>query len=133
MQCSQTRQIVYWQTYLPPHKHRNISRINSEARSDIRWWHMFIESWNGISILQQQALSHLDHELWSNASGALGAGAFWNSDWIQFQWPQAIQHEQIAIKELAPIAIACALWGRQWKATTVRANCDNEAEVMVIN
>ena len=24
-------------------KHRNISRINSEARSDVRWWHMFFE------------------------------------------------------------------------------------------
>ena len=114
-------------------KHRNISRINSEARSDVRWWHMFIESWNGIPILRQQALAHPDYELWSDASGSWGAGAFWNSDWIQFQWPHAIQQEQIAIKELAPIAIACALLGRQWKGTTVRANCDNKVVVTVIN
>lgn len=33
----------------------------------------------------------------------------WNSDWIQFQWSHAIQQEQIAIKELTPIAIAGAL------------------------
>ena len=58
-----------------------------------------------------------------------GAGAFW----IQFQWPHAIQQEQIAIKELASIAIACALWGRQWKGTLVRANCNNKAVVIVIN
>ena len=31
----------------------------------------------------------------------------------------------------SPIAIA-TLWGRQWKGTTVRANCDNEAAVTVI-
>ena len=87
-------------------KHCNISQINSEARSDVRWWHMFIKSWNGISILRQQALAQPHHELWSDVSGSWGAGAFWNSDWIQFQWPHAIQQEQIAIKELAPIAIS---------------------------
>ena len=62
---------------------------------------MFIESWNGISILRCQALSHPDRELRSDASGSWGAGTFWNSDWIQFQWPYAFQQEQIAIKELA--------------------------------
>ena len=30
----------------------------------------FIESWNGISILRRQALSHPDHDLWSDASGS---------------------------------------------------------------
>ena len=58
---------------------------------------------------------------------------FWSSDWIQLQWSHAIQQEQIAIKELAPIAIAWALWGRQWKGTMARVNCDNEAVVTVIN
>ena len=57
-------------------KHRNISRINSEARSDVRWWHMFIESWNGIPILRQQALAHPDYELWSDASGSWGCRCF---------------------------------------------------------
>ena len=32
-----------------------------------------------------------------------------------------------------PITIACTLWGRQWRGTTVRANCDNEAIVAAIN
>ena len=97
------------------HKHRNISRINSEPRPEVRWWHMFIGSWNSISILRQQALADSDHKLWSDASGSWGAGAFWNSDWIQFQWPHAIQQEPNVIKELVSIAVACALWGRQVK------------------
>jgi hypothetical protein len=46
---------------------------------------------------------------------------------------QILQGEQIAIKELAPILIACALWGNQWHGTTIRINCDNEAVVAVIN
>ena len=53
-------------------KHRDIIRINTEARSDIKWWTMFIESWNGVSILRDQILTQPDHELWSDASGSWG-------------------------------------------------------------
>lgn len=65
--------------------------------------------------------------------GGGGGGAFWGSQWLQLQWPQAIQLHQIAIKELIPIALACALWGINWKGTRVRANGDNEAVVAVLN
>ena len=62
-----------------------------------------------------------------------GAGAFWGSDWLQLQWPPAIQPYQIAIKELIPITLACALWGSNWKGTRIKVNCDNEAVVAVLN
>ena len=114
-------------------KHRDIIRINSEARSDIRWWTTFVESWNGISILRDESLTQPVHEIWSDASGSWGAGAFWGSEWLQLQWPPAIQPYQIAIKELIPITLACALWGSNWKGTRVRVNCDNEAVVAVLN
>ena len=114
-------------------KHRSIIRMNTDARSDIRWWHAFIEPWNGISIIREQILAKPDHDLWSDASGSWGAGALWKSEWFQVQWPKVLQQEQIAIKELAPILIACASWGSQWQGTTIGINCDNEAVVAVIN
>lgn len=49
------------------------------------------------------------------------------------QWPPSLQSNQIAIKELIPITLACAIWGKHWKGMTTRANCDNDAVVAVIN
>ena len=57
----------------------------------------------------------------------------WLTHWFQLQWPVPLQSEQIAIKELIPIALACALWGQYWKGTTVRANYDNDAVVAIVN
>ena len=71
-------------------KHRDIIRINSEALSDIRWWTTFVECWNGISILRDEGLAQPVHEIWSDASGSWGAGAFWSSESLQLQWPPAI-------------------------------------------
>ena len=113
-------------------KHRKVIRMNVQARSDIRWWYTFVESWNGVSVLRHITLATPHHEMWSDASGSWGAGAFWESDWFQIQWPPQLLNQQIAIKELIPIVLATTLWGRHWHGTTVRANCDNEAVVAVI-
>lgn len=47
-------------------------RLNREARADILWWHMFVEAWNGVSMItpptQQQT------HIWTDASGSFGCG-----------------------------------------------------------
>ena len=111
----------------------SIIRLSTEARSDITWWHTFVQTWNGVSLIRNIDLAQPNHELWSDASGSWGAGAFWESEWFQVRWPQLAQSENIAAKELVPIAIACATWGHHWARSVVRANCDNEAVVSVIN
>ena len=32
-------------------KLQHFIRLNEEARSDLEWWHKFVEDWNGISML----------------------------------------------------------------------------------
>ena len=95
----------------PRRTHRTMIRINNEAHSDIRWWHLFVSSWNGVSMLREQHQTHPNHEFWSDASGSWGAGALWYSHWFQIKWPKTLQSCQIAIKELIPITLACAIWG----------------------
>ena len=51
--------------------HRMTISINSEACSNIRWWHL---SWNGVSMLQEKLQKHPNHEFWSDASGSCGGG-----------------------------------------------------------
>lgn len=65
---------------------------------------------------QGVTLAYPDHEIWNNASGSWGAGAFWNSEWFQLQWFPPLLDQQIlvAIKEVIPIVIAITLWGNEW-------------------
>ncbi len=56
-----------------------------------------------------------------------GCGAVWGSAWFQFRWPEGYLGQSIAVKELAPIVMACAVWGRHWHKQAVQLKCDNHA------
>ena len=116
-------------------------RLNNGFRSDIMWWATFLEPWNGVRMMkdnsQQQAAS-----IWTDASGSFGCGA-WNpatSEWFQMQWStgqgqvqSGIEEEGITLKELLPVVLACAIWGRYWAGQVVRFYCDNTGAVAVVN
>ena len=40
---------------------------------------------------------------------------------------------RITIKELIPVVLAVAIWGRQWCGKTVQIRCDNAAVVAILN
>ena len=65
------------------------TRLNKELRSDLCWWDIFLESWNGISLLQcTTTLTPIAHELsiQTDASGSWGCGAFFEGRWLQLEW-----------------------------------------------
>ena len=41
--------------------------------------------------------------------------------------------ECITIKELVPVVLAAAVWGKEWVGQTVQAHCDNAAVVEILN
>ena len=49
-------------------------RLNLAARSDILWWHTFMEDWNGLSMMQSRRRLDPDAILTSDASGSWGCG-----------------------------------------------------------
>ena len=69
----------------------------------------------------------------SDASGSWGCSAYWGSQWFQLQWPAGFQPLSIAIKELIPVVIAAALFGRQWQGHLVQMVVDNMSVVQVLN
>ena len=73
--------------------------------------------------------------LTSDASGSWGCGAYWGSRWFQLPWSATacLIDINIATKELIPIVVAAALWGKMWSGQVVCSRCDNEAVVAVIN
>ena len=71
--------------------------------------------------------------LTSDASGNWGCGAFSGKKWFMIPWSGPISSKHITVKELAPILVAAAAWGDEWKGTLVQVQCDNMAVVDIIN
>ena len=71
----------------------------------------------------------------SDASGSWGCGAVHGNEWFQLQWlglGETMAYDIVA-KEMLPNVIAVALWGPTWEGKTIRAWCDNEAVVAIVN
>ena len=84
----------------------------------------------GASVLRPVRESCPDVHFWSDASGPWGCGAVW----FQVAWDLLpIASASIPSKEVSPIVVAGAIWGRQWKGAMVCDHCDNAAVVAVIN
>ena len=62
-----------------------------------------------------------------------GCGAVWNDHWLQHLWHSTPTGRAIAVLELVPIAIACMVWGPQWRGSQVVAHSNTQAIVCVIN
>ena len=61
-----------------------ITQLNKAFRSDLFWWHTFLQSWNGLSILRHPSvLSHPDFCAQSDASGTRGCAAVLGFQWLQ--------------------------------------------------
>ena len=106
-------------------------RINTGAKADIMWWHVFLQDWNGSSVFPPPTTSV---EVISDASGSFGCGAFVNNlGWFQLQWPASRRPVNVAAKELVPVVIATAVWGHCWTGKGDCFRCDNMAAVSVLN
>ena len=108
-------------------------RLRSGFKSDLMWWASFLKEWNGSSMMSSLGRHTPSITLTLDASGAGGCGAFTSTgQWFRCEWRGAWKDEHITAKELLPIVIACALWGRSWQGQTVQCYCDNAAVKAII-
>ncbi|XP_011406708.1 PREDICTED: uncharacterized protein LOC105314309 [Amphimedon queenslandica] len=122
-------------------KKAEVMRVNKTVRADIRWWHTFAQEWNGTSLLWSCGKLKVDEEVWSDASGGWGYGAWWRKHWLSVPWTTILQEAQkdyieedsIAVRELIPVVVAAAIWGREWRGKLIQFNSDNMAVVEVVN
>ena len=112
---------------------RRTIRLTTSFRSDVAWWHIFLDKWNGISMISPPPSQATDIHLYSDASGSFGCGAWWGVEWLRYLWQESWIHQSIAAKELLPIVMAGMLWGRHWRRRRVIVHCDNLAVVGVVN
>ncbi len=107
-------------------------RLNQEFRSDLRWWDLFMDTWNGKACVDTHLSAAPQFEFTTDASGAWGCGASWASKWFQIEWNPSWRKEGIAVKELLPIVMAIGLWGAYWAHARVKVWSDNMSVVAVL-
>ena len=114
-----------------PKRASHFVRLNQQVRADLAWWDSFVQHWNGTSFIPNMPQRT---SMTSDASGTWGCGAFRNDslEWFQVGWPPHYQEASIAAKELVPILIGAALWGRFWSGSKVLFLSDNQAVVEVL-
>ena len=95
---------------------------------------MFASSWNDVAMMSPDEVAKPGAEIWSDASGSWGCGAFWGTRWFQVAREDCREFcsASIAAKELLPILVAAALWGVCWEGCVVLCHCDNRAVVDVL-
>ena len=69
-------------------RHQPLLHLNAAFRSDLAWWHTFLEHWNGVSMFPPSRDGTPDHHLFTDAAGAVGCGAWSGSHWFQYLWPE---------------------------------------------
>ena len=108
-------------------------RLNRAFRSDLQWWIQFLVQWNGTGMMSAVVRSTPEGTITSDASGNWGCGAYSNQGkWFQLEWSEQWRPYHITIKELLPIILGVAVWGRNWRGRSVLCRCDNAAVVAII-
>ncbi len=106
--------------------------LNNGARQDINWWLKFLPTWNGKQkILDPFVTLCPDINLYTDASGYLGFGIYFNGHWISQSWPPGYETFSIQWKELFPIYVACVIWQQKFSGKRLLFHCDNEAVVNI--
>ena len=122
-------------------KHRDhFIRFTFEAKQDLKWWHSFMEQWNGVSIFKERNFTHSSDDLFqhaSDASGTIGFGAHSGTQWFAATWKDPVvpsfirDSSDICVKELFAIAVAANTFGGQWRGKSIIFYCDNKTSVDV--
>ena len=74
---------------------------------------------------------HSPHKVFT--SDASGCAAYCEQEWFAYPWEGTWSGVHITMKELLPIVMACAVWGKSWGGQRILARCDNAAVVAIMN
>ena len=108
------------------HYHTRLTK--EEVRLDMYWWVNFLPQWSGTScILETKWTTTISMNLYTDASGTLGWGAYWSGMWLQARWSLNDCKKDIVWKELFAIAAIVNSWGHYWWRKKVLFHCDNQS------
>lgn len=113
--------------------------LSKACKADIRMWNYLLHHWNGISMfLDNEHTQASDLHLYTDASGTLGFGGYFQGKWFASAWDPALREDlesepSIEFQELYPIVVAAILWGKEWERKRILFHCDNISVVYILN
>ena len=110
-------------------------KISEEMRKDIKWWYLFIPSFEGTCILWLTDVMEVDSELAVDAC-LKGAGGVRQEEYYRVIFPQDMirKHQyKITHLELWAVIIAVRIWGRELTGKIIRVKTDNIAVKHLVN
>ena len=92
-------------------------------------------------MIQPLTLCQTSMNIWIDTSGLIGCGTLNTTKCcLQLKWPEHglaaeihLREEKITFKELLPIALACAVWAKDFCCLCVTVHCDNLGTVAMVN
>lgn len=111
-------------------------KIPDEFALDLQWWHTYLPTYNGVSLIPELTFKPVDSVIVTDAClqgcGGLNLikGEFFHSD-----FPQGILEKNLHINilELLTIMIAIKLWGKELTGHRFQMRCDNSVAVSAMN
>ena len=128
-----SRLINELKTYNGDDQHRK--RVSAETKQDIRWWHKFMESFDGITIMPPSNW-RAPETVFSTDSCLTACGGWFENTAFQCKFPKWIMDNgniSINEKEMIAVLIAVRKWGNHIENLNILAYCDNQATCEIIN
>ncbi|KAK3745939.1 hypothetical protein QZH41_012754 [Actinostola sp. cb2023] len=117
------------------HRKSHHINLNSDFRKDLSWWKRFLNTYNGVSMINSSPWSEPGAIFTSDAC-LQGCGAICGNQYFHAEFPAFILSQALDILnalELLTIVVAAKLWGSRWKGFRIMVRCDNLVSVTVIN
>ena len=109
-------------------------RITHEVREDLKTWLIFLQAFNGKSLmLPQHWLQSPSIDLYTDASGTLGYGVVLGPQWLFGPWDDEWRGQSITLLEFYPTVLAVSVWADSLSNKCISFHSDNRAVVDIIN
>ena len=118
-------------------------KLSDEARKDLKWWHRYLEHFNGIQMiihedplpLELDQMLDKPEEVYAGDATPVGAGGWYSNQYWCRKLPLNLQDTAVGIhlKEFWTLIVSAKLWGSSWSGRAITLFCDNDAVVDTIN
>ena len=112
-------------------------KLSNECCLDLQMWHMFLQTWNGVSFFLDYKETTADELRFYTHATSNTFSAFYNGKWFYGNFEElcsiSVEKDDMCRFELYPIVMAAALWGSEWCRKRIIVNCINATKTEIIN
>lgn len=105
-------------------------RLTKPLKDNLKIWYHFISNFNGHTLWQEEMVSSPAIQLYTDATGTIGFGAYYNNHWAAETcpelWIQQGYTRKILLLELFSVLVALTIWGEDLKNRRMNLHSDNK-------